>query len=911
MTVEVGAFDKLTDFLHSPGDSLPDLVELSWHGCFPSLESFRLLRLIEVKEHGVATAPDKERPAPKLEIKLLGRFEVLRDGEPIPDEAWGRRKTKTLLKVLLTDPGRVFTQDQLIDALFGGENVSNAIQNLYSRVSQLRRALEPGLEHGRNSQYINRIGEGYAFHLGLGSWVDIVVFESMLAEAQRAADDEQWEDAIERFETALSLHRGDFLAEDRYADWAERARRQLHERYLDGLTRQAACYAKLGRLRQAISCCQQILSIEPYRESVIRSLMAHQSDAGQRGHAIETYHEGERALREYLDVEPAPETRAAYERIRATSVTKNLDPRRVAVLPFANYSSNSEDEYLADGMTEELIGSLAKIRDLRVIARTSVMRFKGTKQSVSEVARALDVGSVLEGSIRKAGDRVRVCAQLIDTRSEEHVWSNEYEGDLRDTLSIQKNTAREVAHALEIRLASEERRALAPQSIEDVTAHTMYLKGRFFLSQRHVEATIKGKAYLEQAVRLDRSHARAFAALADSCVLDSEHSMPITEAYEAATSAVGKALSIDEELVEEQTTQALIRMAFDGDFLAARRQLERAIASNPSYSVAYDWLGFVQGSVGQYRQAVDSYRTAIALDPLSPYHFFLLARAYGMLNRFDEAFASLNKALEIDPTHTGSLIRMVWCNHLTYRWSTAARWLSELERLHGNLPQHPANLGLHLLYLGDLDSSYETLQRACEAASDGTSFLHYYMEWLAHSLTCARQYREAVALLKQVIEDSPFARGLEQGHVRPLFRMAVALELDGCPKDALEALERASELNFSPETGQTIWAPSGERHMSIWVPAAIGMVHAAMGDLGKAREALDGARTCPKDRGGQSARAVLCFRLGLLDEGFEALNLAIDNHDWFILTIKTHPWFDPVRGDPEFSKALGRVNLSD
>jgi len=847
----------------------------------------------------------------KLRLNTLGSFEVIVDATALPDDAWPRRKTKDLLKVLLTAPGNVFTADQLIEALLPDADVDRAASNIRARVSELRSVLEPDLKRGTDSQYIKRIGEGYAFSLDSDCWVDTVAFEDGLADAQRAADDERWEEAVETFEAALGWYRGEFLAEDRYAEWAEGTRQQLRERHLEGLTRQAACYAELGRLRQAISCCRQILSIEPYRESVIRSLMEHQSAAGQRGRAIETYRTGERALREYLDVEPAPETRAAFERIRATSADKDLDPRRVAVLPFANYSPDPDDEYFADGMTEELIGSLAKVRDLRVIARTSVMRFKESKQPVSEVARALDVGSILEGSVRKAGDRVRVCAQLIDARSEEHLWSDEYEGNLGDALAIQKNTAREVAHALEIRLASAERRALAPQSIEDVTAHTMYLKGRYFLSQHHVQATMKARQYLERAAELDPSHARAFAALAESCVLDSEHSMPLTEAYEAATSAIAKALSINEGLVEAQTTQALIKLAFEGDLVTSRRLLERAISINPSYSVAYDWLGFVQGGIGEYRQAVDSYRTAIALDPLSPYHHFLLARAYAMLNRFDEAFSALDKALELHPGHTGSLIRQVWCCHLTYAWDKAARWLSELERFRGDLPQYPANLGLHELYLGDLPSSQCTLRRACDLAPANTSFLHSYMESLAQSLICARRCREAAALLKQAIEDTPFAYGLQQGHVIPLFWMAMALELDGRSRDALTALTRASELNFASRSGQAIWIPSAEVQMNIWLPVAIGMVHAAMDNLDKAHAALDGARSCPKNRSGHSARAVLCFRLGLLDEGFEALDLAVRNHDWFILTIKTHPWFDPAREDPRFARVLERMGLAD
>lgn len=304
---------------------------------------------------------------PTLEIRLFGRFEILRDGEPIPDEAWGRRKTKTLLKVLLTEPGRVFTQDQLIDALFGGENVESATENLYGRVSQLRRALEPKLKRGTDSAFILRKGQGYCFQVSDVCKIDLVIFVQSTQQAFALVEQEKSIAAVEAFEMALHHYRGDLLPEERYEDWAEIRRGELRSQSLEALEQLSNCYASIDRARQAISCCQRILAEEPYRESVIRKLMTYQYAAGHRGRALRTYEEGEKALREHLDVAPESATRALYESLKKRGEeATGLDERRLAVIPFVNVGSDPANDYLADGMTEALIYTLSQVTGLDV-----------------------------------------------------------------------------------------------------------------------------------------------------------------------------------------------------------------------------------------------------------------------------------------------------------------------------------------------------------------------------------------------------------------------------------------------------------------------------------------------------------------------------------------------------------------
>jgi tetratricopeptide (TPR) repeat protein len=289
---------------------------------------------------------------------------------------------------------------------------------------------------------------------------------------------------------------------------------------------------------------------------------------------------------------------------------------------------------------------------------------------------------------------------------------------------------------------------------------------------------------------------------------------------------------------------------------------------------------------------------------------FLLGRVLAKLNRFDEALAALDRALETHPMHPGSLGRKIWCYYLLHDWKKAHAWLRTSKRHHGKLLTYSRYEGAHYLYLGRLEKSRASLERACERGTEGSSFYHVFVVQLAEHFICARDFEASITLIEKIVEENPDGLGA-QGIVEPLFQLGIAHEQLGRYNEALAALHRAYEFLFAPKIGQEPWKPSSEKELTIWIPAAIGMVHAAMGDLPEAQAALDGLRTCPENRGGQSARAVLCFRMGLLDEGFEALDLAVANHDWFILTIKTHPWFDPVRDDPRFAAVLKRMNLAD
>ena len=275
----------------------------------------------------------------------------------------------------------------------------------------------------------------------------------------------------------------------------------------------------------------------------------------------------------------------------AAGWSRSCDTRRVAVLPFANISADAADEYFADGMTEELISQLSKIGKLSVIARTSSMKYKGTNQDIAEIGRALQVGTILEGSVRKAGDQVRITAQLVDVTSQAHVWSDDYDRELADIFAVQADIAQQVAEALQITLLADERTQIERQGTASVEAHNSYLKGLYFYNQGGT-ALEKSRTYFELAIEQDPDYAMAYARLADVySKMPFNSNMPSQEAYAKAKAAAEKALELDDGLAEAHSALAVVKVYADWDWAGAEHEFRKAIALNPNYAVAHAEYG--------------------------------------------------------------------------------------------------------------------------------------------------------------------------------------------------------------------------------------------------------------------------------------------------------------------------------
>jgi TolB-like protein/Flp pilus assembly protein TadD len=327
-----------------------------------------------------------------------------------------------------------------------------------------------------------------------------------------------------------------------------------------------------------------------------------------------------------------------------------LDRYRIAVLPFANISADPEDEYFSDGMTEELISKLSRLHDLTVIARTSIMQYKETGKSVAEIGRELEVGTILEGSVRKAGDRLRITAQLVDVASQGHLWSQDYDRQLDDVFAIQSDVAQHVAQALQITLKPAETRQIEKAGTDDLEAYNAYLRGLYHYNTWSKEGLEKSLEYFEQAIASDPNFAKAYAAIAFAYDLQAEYGyLPPDVAFPKVKEAAHRALKIDATTAEAYTALAVAASYFDYDWIRADEGYRRALELNPNAAIAHDWYGVIYlNSMGRHEEAIAHNKRAKELDPLTPYIRLDLGWAYNHARRYNEAIAECEQIPAID-----------------------------------------------------------------------------------------------------------------------------------------------------------------------------------------------------------------------------------------------------------------------
>lgn len=330
--------------------------------------------------------------------------------------------------------------------------------------------------------------------------------------------------------------------------------------------------------------------------------------------------------------------------------SRDLDKRRVAVLPFNNISPDPGDEFFADGLTEETITTLSQLPELQVIARTSVMSYKGGSKHVSMIGEELKVGSVLEGSVRKAGRRLRITVQLIDVSTEAHVWSKNYDRELDDIFAIQSDVAKQVAEALQVRLLSGNEKRLEKPPTSSVDAYALYLKARSYSTRGTEEGFRKSIGYCDAAVADDPDFALAFAELALSYAnLGFFGMLPSKEAEQKARMHVEKALQLDDSLAEAHHVKGRILRNWDWDFVGAEEEVSKALELNPSFAEAYGFSALLKLFNRHFDEAIIEVARALDLDPISK----ITAQYSGVIflyaGRHDSAIEQFTRALRIDP----------------------------------------------------------------------------------------------------------------------------------------------------------------------------------------------------------------------------------------------------------------------
>ena len=329
-----------------------------------------------------------------------------------------------------------------------------------------------------------------------------------------------------------------------------------------------------------------------------------------------------------------------------------LPEKSIAVLPLENLSHDPDNVYFAEGMQDEILARLSKIADLKVISRTSTQKYKSAPDNLREIAKQLGVGNVLEGSVQKSGDAVRVNVQLINALNDAHLWGDVYERKLTDIFAVESDIAKTIADTLQAKLTGAEKQLIAAQPTTDLTAYELYLKGRSLWSKRGGENLRQAIGFYEQAIARDPKYALAYAGLAEAYVLLPAYTTTAPQdAYPTAKAAALKALQLDEKLAEAHTALGLLLCIGDLDMAGSISEFQRAIALNPNYATAHHWYG--NGpllALGRFEEAIAEGKRAIELDPLSPIINADLGQNLYIARRYDEAIAQLRKTLEIDPT---------------------------------------------------------------------------------------------------------------------------------------------------------------------------------------------------------------------------------------------------------------------
>jgi TolB-like protein/DNA-binding winged helix-turn-helix (wHTH) protein/Flp pilus assembly protein TadD len=366
----------------------------------------------------------------------------------------------------------------------------------------------------------------------------------------------------------------------------------------------------------------------------------------------------------------------------------------VAVLPLENLSHEPEQDYFADGLTEELITSLGKIGALHVTSRTSVMRYKRTNKSLPQVARELNVDAIVEGTVQRSGDRVRITAQLIHASTDHRVWAESYDRDLKDVLALQDEVARAIANEIKVTLTPQEQQSLAAVHPINPGAYEAYLKGRYFWNKRTAEGIKKASDFFQQAINQQPNYGIAYSGLADCNSGLAWHGFASpTEALPRAKAAALKAIEIDPASGEAHASLALV-LSHQRNWAAAENEFKRALQLSPRYANAHHWYGDYLSVVGRHEEALDEAKRAFELDPLSAMINTWLGLRYYDARRYDEAIEQGRKVLEFDPSFAAAHLLL---GQAYVQKGLHAQAISELQSatsLSGDSPLYMAQVGV-------------------------------------------------------------------------------------------------------------------------------------------------------------------------------------------------------------------------
>lgn len=720
-----------------------------------------------------------------LEIHLLGPFRVLVDGQLVDDNGWQRAKPKLLVKLLALQPHRRLHREQVIEVLWPGHDVELAANNLHKAIHMARRALEPELRSGARSHFILTQGRQIVLSAPEKLWVDVEAFEQAAAEALRSSD-------TRAYERAMALYEGDLLVEDLYEDWAATRREQLRARYQQLLSSVVNLHETRGEYDRGIERLKELVACDSTNEEAHRELMRLYALTGNKHQALRQYQLCCEALRRGLDVEPDQSTRELHEQIVSGQLVRAPSQPRVetissgaidslAVLPLANISDDPEAEYFSDGITETIINSLSQLPQLKVMARSTVFRYKGDDIDPQEVGSRLGVRAVLTGRVFCRSESLNIQTELVDARDGSQLWGEQYNRRSSDIFEVQEEIAKEITEKLRLKLSGDEKGRLAKRHTENPEAYQLYLMGIYFWNKRTVEAVNKSIEFFRRAIDIDPDYALAYAGLSNSYAKLGDVELTAIsprEAFSKAKTAALRALELDDKLAEAHTSLAHVHM-HDYDWPSARREFKRAIELNSNYATTRHWYAYYLTMTGRVGEAMKEIAKALELDPLSlpintdlgellyftgqydkaveqfqktldmdAYYYqahLVLARVYEQKEMFEEAIAEFFRAQEISADSTDALASLGHAYGVSGKKKEARDVLARLNELSKGKYVSPYNVALIHLGLGERDRAFEWLRRADEERASSVIFVT-----IDPRLDPLRSDREFTELLQRV-----------------------------------------------------------------------------------------------------------------------------------------------------------------
>ncbi|HSJ65861.1 MAG TPA: BTAD domain-containing putative transcriptional regulator [Gemmatimonadaceae bacterium] len=592
-----------------------------------------------------------------LELRALGGLDLSRaHGRDILSITSQPKRLALLAYLSTASPLHIQRRDSVVAVFWPDLDEKHARNALNQALHTLRRALGRGALISRGKDGIGLSEQ----HIRC----DVVAFE-------RACAAVQWEDALE-------LYRGDFLQGFHLSDapeferWLEVERERVRQLACDAARSLIEREERVGNALSATHWLRRLLDLSPADEASLRKLVRLLSRLGDRASAMRAYEQFARRMRREYDVAPTEETQALIESLRgsqhvpASAERERPEPvplsreqadsegaaiRSLAVLPLQDLSAAGAEEYFADGMTEALITEFGKLGALRVLSRQSVMRYKGSDAPLLRIARELDVDAVLEGSVLRDGERVRVTAQLIRTQPEEHLWAESYERELRHVLTLQSEIARAVARAVHVALTPDEKYRITQFRHVDPAAFDAYLRGRYFQHAQMGREIATGIRYFERAIEIDPNYAPAYAGQAICyCTLAIFANLAPDQAFPAAQALARQALAIDDSIAEAHLALAYTMTLFDWDWVTAEREFRRSLELDRGSGEAHGYYAAHLTWMGRFEEAIARCEQMLQVAPLDLGAHFVLGWTYHKAHRHDEAIEQLGKALELYPS---------------------------------------------------------------------------------------------------------------------------------------------------------------------------------------------------------------------------------------------------------------------